>query len=92
MRDLNAWFFLRWLVIAIAGLLANVTAVAAGVTGIIAVGLGGTDEYREMYEEAAFLTRNTKRTKIVVRLLRMKVPLLLNLSQVVIPMSFPECL
>jgi len=59
MRDLSAKLFLRWVVIAFGGLLITATTVSAGVTGVIAVGLGGTEEYREMYEEAAFLTQKT---------------------------------
>ena len=41
-----------------AAFLSAATTVSAAVSGVIAVGLGGTDEYREMYEQAASLTQN----------------------------------
>jgi len=46
-------------------LLFSATTVSAGISGVIAVGLGGTEEYREMYEEAASLTQKTIDTSIV---------------------------
>ena len=71
MRDLNAEFLQRWLMMPFSALLLTVllgatTAVSAGVTGVIAVGLGGTEEYREMYEEAAYLTQKTIDTTVDV--------------------------